>query len=85
MANDEMLLTCPICGEQMDAYDARLENDRFDDKQWYCITCHENRLDSGAITQCEHCDECFSPKHLEMNPKNGDYEICPYCKEVWCP
>ena len=49
-----------------------------------CDHCVADMEDSGKLTRCECCGNPFTPSRLEINPQNGEQEICPECGEVWC-
>lgn len=49
-----------------------------------CERCSEEMEASGELTRCDCCDSLFSPLRLQVNPLNGEREICPLCGKVWC-
>lgn len=75
---------CKDCGAVLDEDDVCIENADRENEYRLCFTCHCTNLENGNLTHCESCGAYFSGNQLQVNPKNGIKELCPYCNEVWC-
>lgn len=80
----EYFATCDKCGREFWEYDIREVDSDTSTARLLCDECVAYEEDNGELTRCENCGDVFSPQFLETNPENGESEICPYCKEVWC-
>lgn len=76
--------TCDRCGMEFGEYDGREVDTNTPMAKLLCDRCNAHDENNGILTRCEKCDATFSPQFLETNPENGESEICPYCKTVWC-
>lgn len=80
----EYFATCDKCGKEFWEYDGREVDSNTSTARLLCDECVAYEENNGGLTRCENCGDVFSPQFLETNPENGESEICPYCKEVWC-
>lgn len=76
--------TCDRCGRGFCEDDIREVDSNTSTARLLCDECVAYEENNGELTRCENCGDVFSPQFLETNPENGESEICPYCKEVWC-
>ena len=80
----DYFVTCDRCWKGFCEDDIREVDSNTSTARLLCDECVAYEENNGELTRCENCGDVFSPQFLETNPENGESEICPYCKEVWC-